>query len=170
MDFNDVAERRRVMNQFGRKEQNRRGDRGESAARQNPAHDRRGEGVSEKKYEELKDLSKVSAARIVEIAREVGEHLSPNGVDVKINQIRRFLDETRQIETETKRGNFSADRIVLLRPKLAYAAGRQLKVKYLMNVLDPAIQSASQSKDNFFKLLRLIEGIVAYHRYYGGTN
>jgi CRISPR-associated protein Csm2 len=39
-----------------------------------------------------------------------------------------------------------------------------------MNVLDPAIKSASLSQDNFLKFLRLIEGIVAYHRFYGGTN
>jgi CRISPR-associated protein Csm2 len=124
--------------------------------------------IDERKYDELKDLSKVSASRIVEIAEEVGKHLK--GIDVKINQIRRFLDETRQIETEAKTGNFPADRIILLRPKLAYSAGRQPKVKDLMNVLDPAIKSAAESKDNFQKFLRLIEGIVAYHRYYGGTN
>lgn len=158
------------MNQSGKKEFRPESGRGSSGSRHASIHEREGGGGGQKKYDELHDLSKVTAARIVEIAREVGEHLSPRGVDVKINQIRRFLDETRQIETETKRGKFSADRIVLLRPKLAYAAGRQMKVKDLMNVLDPAIQSASNSKENFFKLLRLIEGIVAYHRYYGGTN
>ena len=60
--------------------------------------------------------------------------------------------------------------IILLRPKLAYAAGREEKIKPLMNVLDPAIKSGAESKENFEKLLRLIEGIIAYHRYHGGSN
>lgn len=119
---------------------------------------------------DLKDLSSVAAERIVEIAEDVGKRLSPKGINLKINQIRRFLDEARQIEVDVKRGAFPADRIILLLPKLAYAVGREQKVRDLMNVLDPAIRSASRSKENFQKFLRLLEGIVAYHRFYGGTN
>lgn len=125
-------------------------------------------GTEQARY--LKDLSLVGADKIVEIAEQVGKRLSPQGINLKINQIRRFLDEARQIEAEVKRGSFPADRVVLLLPKLAYAAGREQKVKVLMNVLDPAIRSASRSQENFMKFLRLMEGIVAYHRYYGGTN
>ncbi len=154
------------MNQSGGKELHPGG--GQMLPKTGKGHD--SQSYPQKNYDELKDLSKVTASRIVEIAREVGEYLSPRVTDVKINQIRRFLDEVRQIEMGIKRNEFSPDRIILLRPKLAYSAGRQAKVKYLMNVLDPAIQSASSSKENFLKLLRLIEGIVAYHRYYGGTN
>ncbi len=119
---------------------------------------------------DLKDLSTIGADRIVEIAEAVGKQLSPKGINLKINQIRRFLDEARQIELEVKRGVFPADRVVLLLPKLAYAAGREQKVRDLMKVLDPAIRSARDSAANFKKFLRLIEGIVAYHRFYGGTN
>jgi len=119
---------------------------------------------------ELKNLSSIGYERIVEIARQVGEHLSPKYVGLKINQIRKFLDETRQIEAELKTNQFSADRVILLRPKLAYAAGRNPDVKDLMNVLDPAILSAAQSEENFLKLLRLIESIIAYHTYFGGKN
>lgn len=168
MDLNDVEERRREMSQSDKKDFRR--EVGSMGTGQTHVQKQEGEKSSGQKYEELRDLSKVSASRLVDIAREVGEHLSPQGLDIKINQIRRFLDEVRQIEAELKSDRFSPDRIILLRPKLAYAAGRERKVKELMNVLDPAIQSASHSKDNFIKLLRLIEGIVAYHRYYGGSN
>lgn len=121
---------------------------------------------------ELKDLSALGAERIVQIAEQVGKRLSPQGINLKINQIRRFLDEARQIEVDVKKGQspFPSDRVVLLLPKLAYAVGREQKVKDLMIVLDPAIRSASRSAGNFEKFLRLIEAIVAYHRYYGGTN
>jgi len=120
---------------------------------------------------ELADLSKVKMARLVEIARETGEQLYHQ--KLKMNQIRRFLDGVRRIESDLKgKVGFERiqDQIILLRPKLAYAAGREVKVKPLMNVLDPAIKSGAQSRENFNKLLRLIEGIVAYHRYYGGSN
>lgn len=129
-----------------------------------------GGGWGDQHARDLHNLDTISADRLVEIAEDVGKRLSPKGIGLKINQIRRFLDEARQIEAEIKRGKFPADRVVLLRPKLAYAAGREQKVRDLMTVLDPAIRSASRSEENFKKFLRLIEGIVAYHRFHGGTN
>jgi len=119
---------------------------------------------------DLENLTSLEASKIVEIAEVVGKALSPQGVGLKMNQLRRFLDEARQIEAEVKRGTFPADRIILLLPKLAYAAGREPKIKELMNMLEPAIKSASMSKENFQKFLRLIEGIIAYHRFYGGSD
>ncbi|MCU0595556.1 MAG: type III-A CRISPR-associated protein Csm2 [Desulfobacterota bacterium] len=120
---------------------------------------------------ELKDLDKVGMDRLVEIAEETGHFLSNE--KLKMNQIRRFLDGVRRIESELKgRTGFQhvQDAIILLRPKLAYAAGRERKIKPLMEVLDPAIKSGAKSEENFHKLLRLIEGIVAYHRFHGGLN
>ncbi|PIV22766.1 MAG: type III-A CRISPR-associated protein Csm2 [Deltaproteobacteria bacterium CG03_land_8_20_14_0_80_45_14] len=158
------------MNQSGKKEYYSSGGRGGHGYKQGSgmgAQDRE-DSWSRRRGEELKDLSKIDAAKIVEISDDVGKRLKE--ADLKINQIRRFLDEVRQIESDLKRGRFNPDRIILLRPKLAYAVGRQPKVKDLMNVLDPALQSGAKSEENFNKLLRLIEGIVAYHRYYGGSN
>ncbi len=132
---------------------------------------------------ELHELSNVSMSRIVEITEKVGEFLCKR--DVKVNQFRRFLDAVRRIEIELKEADRKNDKdkddtalkevrgsIVLLRPKLAYAAGRDKdkKINMLMNVLDPAIKSVAENEKDFPKLLRLIEGIVAYHRFYGGTN
>lgn len=117
------------------------------------------------------DFSKVDMNDIVELSEKAGENFSKK---IKINQIRRFLDGVRRIENRLKGGDdFEAvkDQVVLLRPMLAYAAGRDpKKMKALMEFLDPAIQSGRKSQENFMKLLRLIEGIVAYHRYHGGSN
>ncbi|MCK9263941.1 MAG: type III-A CRISPR-associated protein Csm2 [Deltaproteobacteria bacterium] len=136
----------------------------------------------EKYGHELADLESVSIDRIVQIADEVGSflvrgkykkfHNSEGSMGIKVNQIRRFLDAVRRIEASLKKGNFEQIKgsVILLRPKLAYAAGREEKIKPLMNVLDPAIKSGAESRENFEKLLRLIEGIIAYHSYYGGTN
>jgi len=121
---------------------------------------------------DLKDLEQIGMDKLVEIAEETGRYLCQK--NLKMNQIRRFLDGVRRIESELKgKTEFSQvqDSIVLLRPKLAYAAGRdKMKVKPLMDVLDPAIKSGAKSKENFQKLLRLIEGIVAYHKFHGGGN
>lgn len=130
---------------------------------------------------ELANLERVSIDRIVKIADEVGSFLvngkyadnkSEGSMGIKVSQIRRFLDAVRRIEAGLKKGDFEQIKgsIILLRPKLAYAAGREKKIKPLMNVLDPAIKSGAESRENFEKLLRLIEGIIAYHRYYGGSN
>jgi CRISPR-associated protein Csm2 len=136
--------------------------------------------------EKLRNLSNVSAMEIVEISKSVGEFLASGSylqregdnktrsMGVKVSQIRRFLDAIRRIENELKSKDYdqAKDSVILLRPKLAYAAGRQEAVKALMYILDPAIQSAAQSDtaDNFNKLLRLIEGIIAYHRLNGGKD
>jgi CRISPR-associated protein Csm2 len=130
---------------------------------------------------ELANLERVSIDRIVKIADEVGSFLvkgkylknnKQDSMGIKVSQIRRFLDAVRRIEAGLKKGDFEQIKgsIILLRPKLAYAAGREDKIKPLMNVLDPAIKSGAESRENFEKLLRLIEGIIAYHRYYGGSN
>ncbi|MEL6626639.1 MAG: type III-A CRISPR-associated protein Csm2 [Bacteroidota bacterium] len=69
-------------------------------------------------------------------------------------------------------------RMILLKPKLAYAAGRQRKVKEVYQFVSLAIdgvKEASKHKNeqdwidglqNFFDL---IESVVAYHKYYGDS-
>jgi len=123
---------------------------------------------------QLTDLSQVDAATLIEIAEKVGKYLARE-MNLKMNQIRRFLDAVRRIEADWKSSKGKefqevSDAVVLLRPKLAYAAGREKKVIPLLNVLDPAIKSGARSEKEFMNLLRLIEGIVAYHRFAGGNN
>ncbi|ROQ92048.1 type III-A CRISPR-associated protein Csm2 [Desulfosoma caldarium] len=119
---------------------------------------------------ELADLKKLSMDRLVDIADAVGKAVARQ---VKMNQIRRFLDGARKVEAQLKNPeDFDKvkDQIVLLRPKLAYAAGRHRDVKDLAELLDPAVKSAAQTHDNFMKFLRFMESIIAYHRYHGGKD
>ncbi len=126
----------------------------------------------QKKLESFKSrgLKDISADEIVSIADRMGRYLKE--LDLKTTQIRRFLDGIRKIDIQFKRGkDFNPDMVVLLKPKLAYAAGREpKKIKPLMQILDPAITAGASSYENFKKLVALIEGIVAYHRYYGGRD
>lgn len=113
------------------------------------------------------ELSKLSADELVSIAEKVGKHLRDIGL--KTTQIRRFLDGVRKIDNQFKadKSKFKGELVILLKPKLAYAA-REDKVKPLMKVLDPAIDRGAKSYESFKKLIALIEGILAYYKYYGG--
>jgi CRISPR-associated protein Csm2 len=130
---------------------------------------RQNEGIGRFKGE-LSDLKKLSMERLVEIADAVGAAISRK---VKTNQIRRFLDGTRKVEAELKSNlpfEKVKDQIILLRPKLAYAAGRHEDVKELAEILDAAVKSAAQTQENFTKFLRFMESIIAYHRFHGGRD
>ncbi len=116
------------------------------------------------KYADLKDIP---AEELVEIARKLGKHLKDIGL--KTTQIRKFLDWVRRIDRQFNKGkDFNKDSVILLKPKLAYSAGREFRVKPLMDVLDPAIKAGSNSYESFKKLLALIESIISYHKFYGG--
>lgn len=110
------------------------------------------------------------AERLVKLAEEMGKYLV--SVGLKTTQIRRFLDGVRRIDIASERGkSFDKDKVVLLKPKLAYAAGRQpTQLRPLMEVLDPAITAGGKDYESFKKLLAFVEGIVAYHRYHGGKD
>lgn len=130
---------------------------------------RQNQGIGRFKTE-LGDLKKLSIERLVEIANDVGASIAQS---VKTNQIRRFLDGTRKVEAELKsKEPFEKvkDQIILLRPKLAYAAGRNREVKDLAEILDVAVKSAAQTQENFVKFLKFMESIIAYHRFYGGRD
>ena len=58
---------------------------------------------------------------------------------------------------------------MLLKPKLAYAAGCQEEVKPLMAVLVPCLDRV-HTKDDFIRFYRFVESIIAYHRYHGGRD
>ncbi|MGB9716724.1 MAG: type III-A CRISPR-associated protein Csm2 [Thermodesulfovibrionales bacterium] len=112
-------------------------------------------------------LKNLPADELVAISDEMGKYLQ--GIGLKTTQIRRFLDGVRRIEVQSDKGkNFNPELVILLKPKLAYAAGKSEKAKPLMEVLEPAISASGKDYKDFKKLLALIEGIMAYHKYYGG--
>ncbi|GAB5045815.1 type III-A CRISPR-associated protein Csm2 [Thermodesulfovibrio sp. TK110] len=115
-------------------------------------------------YTRLEDLP---ATELVAVADKLGKYLKD--IQLKTTQIRRFLDGVRKLDNQFARGkNFDRDMVILLKPRLAYAAGRQNRVKPLMDVLAPAIDRGAASYRSFKKLVALIESIVAYHKFYGG--
>ncbi|MDX2284696.1 MAG: type III-A CRISPR-associated protein Csm2 [Bacteroidia bacterium] len=130
------------------------------------------------------------AEDIVKHADELGKKFSRQ---VKTHQLRNFYSGITQIRQEWKRQKDAqsvSSKLVMLQPKLAYAAGRQSSIKEFVSEISREITNtrndikalAEEMKakpqqredlekkqreviDNFFAL---IEGIVAYHKFYGG--
>lgn len=100
---------------------------------------------------------------------------------LKTNQIRNFYSAITRMRTnyeQAEDGNEGYDQVrrdlVMLKPKLAYAAGRQTAVRtnfypYMKAAIESVEQAPNHQKteamDNFFLL---VESIVAYHKYHGG--
>jgi CRISPR-associated protein Csm2 len=124
-----------------------------------------------KEITSLKTLSTMETDKLVDLAEKMEDFLA-NRIRLKTSQIRKFLDAVNEIKskgTQEKEGNFFRSECMLLKPKLAYAAGRQDEVKPLMTVLAPCIDRV-HSKNDFDRFYRFVEAIIAYHRYHGGRD
>ncbi len=125
----------------------------------------------------MENLDVIKPESIVEIANNKGQEFKNNGI--KTNQIRNFfaavLSIKNKVETMTEDFNFEKIKpdLILLKPKIAYAAGRQTSIRVFKDFVDELIEAMLNSKDkekavqNFFVI---IESVVAYHKFYGGRD
>jgi len=120
----------------------------------------------------VNDLSKLSAADINEISSVQGENFSR----IKTNQIRNVFSTVNKIRAMQKKKSAYENlerELILMKPKLAYAAGRNRDVRpfkdFLASAIDGVVGAGESCKtealNNFFAL---IESVVAYHKFYGG--
>ena len=115
--------------------------------------------------------------QLVTQAEKLGNHLVDQGL--KTNQIRKFLDAVNRLKVklsqdETQQFKTIEDEVILLKPKLAYAAARQQSrhkspVQPLADVIAVAIDHVYDTSD-FYRLVQLIESIIAYHKAAGGRD
>ncbi len=121
------------------------------------------------KIKTLKEGLKTYPIReLVEHAEKFGPYLKRQRLET--NQIRKFLDAINRLKAElAETGDFSKieTEVVLLKPKLAYAAARQRAAKPLNEVMSVAIDVV-RDKEDFERLVQLIESIIAYHKAEGG--
>ena len=124
-------------------------------------------------------LQTYNIRRLVEHAAEFGPYLRNQRLET--NQIRKFLDAINRLKAQLVRGETGEGAakddtalfgeieidIVLLKPKLAYAAARQRAAKPLSDVMSVAIDKVNSLKD-FDRLVQLIESTIAYHKAAGG--
>jgi CRISPR-associated protein Csm2 len=113
-------------------------------------------------------LNSYSIRELVQDAEAFGAYLKQRKLET--NQIRKFLDAINRIKADLPEGKeFSSIEtdVVLLKPKLAYAAARQAPAKPLSDVMAAAIDRV-HSREDFDRLVQLIESIIAYHKAEGG--
>lgn len=105
---------------------------------------------------------------LVKHAEEFGPYLKQQRLET--NQVRKFLDAVNRLKADlAETGEFAKveTEVVLLKPKLAYAAARQRAAKPLNEVMSAAIDKV-HSKEDFERLVQLVESIIAYHKAEGG--
>ena len=115
-------------------------------------------------------FSGYSIRKLVEHAEKFGVYLQQN--QLKTNQVRKFLDAVNRIKADlSEDDDFSKIEtdIVLLKPKLAYAAARQSSVQALSKVMSTAIDKV-HSIDDFQRLVQFLESTIAYHKASGGRD
>ena len=127
----------------------------------------------EPNIEYLKEIvRKGNAQTLVEYANILGERFKQPFVDrfgkkkgeLSSSQIRGVLDEIQRMIKPDR------NTLQLLRPKLAYAAGRHGgRVKELYQVVEGAINLVEENnQQHFTNFKNFVEAIVAYHRLHGG--
>jgi len=92
--------------------------------------------------------------------------------EVSTRQIRKVFDEIKRlkIELRTKGGEgVDLDRLLLLRPKLAYLEGKESRVRDYTGVMDIILEKVKNHED-LEKLADFSEAVVAYHKFYGGND
>ncbi|MHC5859954.1 type III-A CRISPR-associated protein Csm2 [Nostoc sp.] len=111
--------------------------------------------------EELESIQRQAEKEKEEINKD--KNIAENNFNVKLQNIQKQADEKKDKLIFAK---IEAD-VVLLKPKLAYAAARQRSAKPLEEVISVAIDKVESTKD-FERLVQFIESIIAYHKAEGG--
>lgn len=120
----------------------------------------------------IKIITQDEPKLLVDEAGQAGKQLAANKLTK--NQIRNIFGTVRQIQLNWAPSLSAEDErarvreLLLLKPKLAYQAARERRVKPLADVLDVAIDQVQGKRERFLRLVELFEAILAYHTKYGG--
>lgn len=99
---------------------------------------------------------------LVKAAENLGRSLKDNGL--KTSQIRKVYTAVKKIQW----GGFDQNQLIMLKPKLAYAAARHRPVERLRDALTIAIDKVGNDENKFQNFVDFFEAILAYHKAAGG--
>lgn len=107
---------------------------------------------------------------LVEVAEAVGRELAKK--ELATSQIRNVFGEVRRLQNR-----YDPNRLLMLRPKLAYMGARVKGGDSLREVLTAAIQEVfaenpdeRTQRERFQRLADFFEAILAYHKAHGGRD
>ena len=135
-------------------------------------HSNRGQGRTNQQHSTYNLPPKVieeGGQPLVDAAQKLGETLEKRGL--KTSQIRKVYGAVKKIQMSTE---FDRNELVMLKPKLAYAAARNKAVTDLKDALTQAIDKVIDQVDDkqkkFFKnFVDFFEATLAYHKAAGGS-
>jgi CRISPR-associated protein Csm2 len=116
------------------------------------------------------------ARLLVEQSRTFGEELAKDGLTT--SQIRSVFGAVRLVQSTWERdrtqSNANLRKVLLLKPRLAYQAKREPKLRPLAEVLSSSItfiaepHDSDEQKRRFGHMVDLFEAVLAYHSAAGG--
>jgi len=115
--------------------------------------------------ETIKKIIEGDTKSLVKEADGLGKKLKQN--DLTTSQIRNVFGSVKKMEMR----GFKEQELLLLKPKLAYAASRpgaKQGTRELREILSTAIDFVEDSQERFENFCNFFEAILAYHRAAGG--
>ncbi len=127
--------------------------------RQGPRNQRHGGNRGQQAPYRLPDrVIEEGGEPLVEAAEKLGEKLARN---LKISQIRKVYGAVKKIQM---RDEFHRNDLIMLKPKLAYAAARNDAVTDLKDALTQAIDRVGDDPQRFKNFVDFFEATLAYHK------
>lgn len=133
------------------------------------------------------DLATLEPNTLIEIADSSASRFAQ--IDqLKTNQLRNVFAHIIEMRTDYRQalvdgGGTLGDaaiealkrKLILLKPKLAYAKGRKSKelsnfYTFMIQAIDATVNSKSNIQQAFENFFVLMEALVAYHKFYGGKD
>ena len=116
-------------------------------------------------YKLPSDVIEKGGEPLVKAAKDLGTRLFDS--ELKTSQIRKVYSAVKKIQMSDK---FSQNDLVMLKPKLAYAAARNPEVTDLKDALTEAINKVGDDPQKFKNFVDFFEATLAYHRAAGGRD
>lgn len=111
----------------------------------------------------IKNLESFDKYRGDDLVRDA-ENIANSIRDLKTAQLRRIYGEVKRMEMDfEKSSEFVRDKVVLLKPRLAYAASKKKELKPLADIFSQCIDKI-HDRDDFLKFVNFFEAILAYHK------
>lgn len=117
--------------------------------------------VMQQNVVDMSEIIEHGGEPLVTAAERLGKQLARN---LKTAQIRKVYSAVKKIQMNNE---FNRNELIMLKPKLAYAAARNRDIEKLKDALSDAINHVD-SKNKFKNFVDFFEAILAYHKASGG--
>ncbi len=112
----------------------------------------------------IEDVIEKGGEPLVSASEALGRKLKNSGL--KTSQIRKIYSAVKKIQMSNE---FRRNELIMLKPKLAYAAARNREVTALKDALTEAINQVD-NPDKFKNFVDFFEATLAYHKAAGGQD